>query len=152
MNHQDDILLKPTMVFAFIKTLPLLLLSLTFLFLAWKLSPYFIVFAIAVTGVAWYRMLFLRNCEYRIGLEYIQITTGIFFRRVDQVEMFRIKDYVITRSLLLQLFRLMDVMLKSTDSETPIVWLRGIPLSDVIETIRKRVQEARKSNKIVELN
>lgn len=152
MNHQDDILLKPTMVFAFIKTLPLLLLSLTFLFLAWKLSPYFIVFAIAVTGIAWYRMLFLRNCEYRIGLEYIQITTGIFFKRVDQVEMFRIKDYVITRSLLLQLFRLMDVMLISTDSETPIVWLRGIPLSDIIETIRERVQEARKSNKIVELN
>ncbi|UOE52596.1 PH domain-containing protein [Mucilaginibacter sp. SMC90] len=152
MTHQDDILLKPAMAFAFLKTLPLVTLGLTFLFLAWQLSPYFVVFAIATTGIAWYRVLFLRSCEYRIGREYIQITTGIFFKRIDQVEMYRIKDYVITRSLLLQLFRLMDVILKSTDSETPVVWLRGIPLSDIIETIRERVQEARKVNKIVELN
>jgi hypothetical protein len=46
----------------------------------------------------------------------------------------------------------MDVTLKSTDPENPVIWLRGIPLSDIIETIRERVQEARKINKIVELN
>jgi uncharacterized membrane protein YdbT with pleckstrin-like domain len=152
MTHQDDILLKPSVLFAFLKILPLLALALTFVFLAWKLSPNFIVFGIGVAGFAWYRVLFLRNCQYLIGLEYVQITRGIFFKRIDQVEMYRIKDYVVTRSLLLQLFRLMDVMLKSTDSETPVIWLRGIPSSDIIETIRDRVQEARKVNRIVELN
>ncbi|SHM92431.1 PH domain-containing protein [Mucilaginibacter sp. OK098] len=152
MTHQDDIMLKPSVIFSFIKVLPLLALALTFLFLAWKLSPYFIVFGIAVTGFAWYRVLFLRNCIYLIGKEYIKISRGIFFKRIDQVEMYRVKDYIVTQSFVLQIFRLMDVTLKSTDPENPVIWLRGIPLSDLIETIRERVQEARKINKIIELN
>ncbi|RYF99681.1 MAG: hypothetical protein EOO07_36435 [Chitinophagaceae bacterium] len=152
MKHQDDILLKPSVLFAFLKALPLLTLALTFLFLSWKLSPYFIVFGIAVAGFAWYRILFLRNCEYLIGKEYIKLSRGIFFKRIDQIEMFRVKDYIITQSFVLQIFRLMDVTLKSTDPENPVIWLRGIPLSDIIETIRERVQDARKENKIVELN
>jgi uncharacterized membrane protein YdbT with pleckstrin-like domain len=152
MTHQDDILLKPSVIFAFIKVLPLLTLALTFLFLAWKLSPYFIVFGIAVAGFAWYRILFLRSWEYLIGKEYIKISSGIFFKRIDQVEMYRVKDYIVTQSFILQIFRIMDVTLKSTDPENPVIWLRGIPLSDIIETIRERVQEARKINKIIELN
>lgn len=152
MTHQNDILLKPSVIFAFIKVLPLIALALTFLFLAWKLSPYFIVFGIIVTGFAWYRIIFLRNCEYLIAEEYVRISRGIFFRRIDQVEMYRIKDYVITRPFILQVFRLMEVTLKSTDPENPVIWLRGIPLSDIIETIRERVQKARMTNKIYELN
>lgn len=152
MTHRDDILLKPSMLFAFLKILPLLALTLTFLFLAWKLSPYFIAFGISAAGFAWYRVLFLRNCEYLICKEYIRISRGIFFKRIDQVEMYRVKDYIITQSFVLQIFRLMDVTLKSTDPENPVIWFRGIPLSDIIETIRERVQEARKENKIVELN
>jgi hypothetical protein len=52
----------------------------------------------------------------------------------------------------LQAFRLMDLTLKSTDGENPVIWLRGIPESDITDTIRDRVQEARKHNKIYELN
>ncbi|SEN02406.1 PH domain-containing protein [Mucilaginibacter gossypiicola] len=152
MTHQDDIKLKPSVIFAFIKVLPLLALALTFLFLAWQLSAYFIVFSLAFTGLAWYRVLYLRNYEYLIGKEYIRISRGIFFKRIDQVEMYRIKDYIITQSFILQIFRLMDVTLKSTDIENPVIQLRGISLSDIIETIRERVQDARKINKIIELN
>jgi len=129
-----------------------MVLAFTFLFLAWKLSPYFIIFGITVTGFAWYRVLFLRNCKYLIAKEYIKISKGIFFKRTDQVEMYRVKDYIVTQSFVLQIFRLMDVTLKSTDPENPVIRMRGIPLSDIIETIRERVQEARKINKIIELN
>lgn len=152
MTHQDDIRIKPSVLFAFLKILPLLALALTFLFLACRLSPYFIVFGITVSGFAWYRVLFLRNCEYFIGKEYIRISRGIFFKRIDQVEMYRVKDYIITQSLVLQIFCLMDVTLKSTDPENPVIWMRGIPLSDIIEIIRERVQEARHVNNIVELS
>src|SRR5438874_1000028 len=115
MTHQDDILLKPSVLFAFLKIWPLLALVLTFLFLAWKLSPYFIVLGIAVAGFACYQVLFLRNCEYLIGKEYIRICRGIFYKRIDHVEMYRVKDYIVTQSIVLQIFRLMDVTLKTTD-------------------------------------
>jgi hypothetical protein len=66
--------------------------------------------------------------------------------------MYRIKDYVMMQPLSLRLFRLMDLLLKSTDPENPMIWLRGIPESGIIDTIRDRVQEARKHNQIYEVN
>lgn len=152
MTHQNDILLKPSVIFSFLKVMPLLLLALIFLFLSWRLSPYFISFGIIVAGTAWYRMLSMRSCEYFISLEYIRISRGIFFKRIDQVELYRVKDYIVTQSFVLQIFGLMNVTLKSTDPENPVISFMGVPYSDLIETIRERVQEARKVNQIVELN
>ena len=140
------------MSFAFLKILPLILLSLVFLLLAWYLSPYFVLFSFAVLGAAWYRLLYIRSYTYLITAEVLRVTRGIFFKRTDQLEMFRIKDYIITQSFLLQLFRLMTLTLKSTDPENPVISLVGIPESDIINTIRDHVQEARKDNHIYEIN
>lgn len=148
----NEITLRPAVIFAFLKTLPLIGLGIAFLLLAWWLSPLFLFFSLALIGMAWYRFIFIRNCRYIISREVIRISRGIFFKRTDQLEMFRIKDYIITQSFLLQMFRLMDVTLKSTDPENPVIWLRGIPESDIIDTIRDHVQDARQHNRIYEIN
>ena len=152
MIPDHEILLKPAVLFAFLKTFPILLIAIIFLLLAWWLSPLFIFFSLAVIAMGWYRFLYIRNSRYVITPEVIRISRGIFFKRTDQVELFRVKDYIVTQPFLLQLFRLMDVTLKSTDPENPIIWLRGIPESDIIDTIRERVQETRQHNKIFEIN
>ena len=87
----NEILLKPAVTFAFLKTFPLILLASALLLLAWWLSPYFIFFSLAATAMAWYRFLFIRNSRYLVNSEMIRISRGIFFKRTDQVEMFRIK-------------------------------------------------------------
>jgi uncharacterized membrane protein YdbT with pleckstrin-like domain len=148
----NELNLKPAVLFAFIKTFPLLLTGVMFLWLAWWLSPYFLFFSLGVIGFAWYRFLYIRNSRYTITPEVIRISRGIFFRRTDQLEMYRIKDYIITQPFMLQLFHLMDLTLKSTDPENPVIWLRGIPESDIIDTIRNHVQEARQHNRIYEIN
>lgn len=152
MNTDHEILLKPAVLFAFLKTFPILLLAVLFLLLAWWLSPSFIFFSLAVMAVGFYRFHYIRNSRYVITPEVIRISRGILFKRTDQVELFRVKDYIVTRPFLLQLFRLMDVTLKSTDPENPVIWLRGIPESDIIDTLRERVQKTRKDNKIFEIN
>jgi uncharacterized membrane protein YdbT with pleckstrin-like domain len=101
---------------------------------------------------AWYRYLFIRRSLYTITPEIIRISRGIFFRRTDQVELWRIKDYVITQSFLLQVFGLMDLTLKGTDPENPVIWLRGIPRSDLVDILRQRVNDARQHNRLYELN
>ena len=152
MSNNNDILLKPAIAFAFLKTVPMILLALTFLLLAWWLSPYFILFSLVVCGFAWYRLLYIRSFQYLITNEYIRLTRGIFFKRIDQLEMFRVKDYIITQSFILQLFKLMYLTLKSTDPENPIIQFQGIPESAITDTIRDRVLAARKNNNIYELN
>ncbi|SDH30196.1 PH domain-containing protein [Mucilaginibacter gossypii] len=152
MTHSDDIVIRPAFIFAFLKALPLTLLALTFLLLAWWLSPYFILFSLVVCIAAWYRLLYIRSYQYLITAEYIRFTRGIFFKRVDQLEMFRIKDYIITQSFILQILKLMDLTLKSTDPENSVIQLPGIPESTITDTIRDRVQQARHNNSIYELN
>lgn len=152
MTQNDDILLKPAMVFAFLKALPRILLAITFLLLAWWLSPYLILFSLAVCAAAWYRFLYIRSFQYLVTEQYIRLTRGIFFKRVDQVEMFRVKDYIITQSFILQVFKLMYLTLKSTDPENPVIQFQGIPESNITDTIRERVLSARKNNNIYELN
>ena len=148
----NEITLRPAMIFAFLKTVPLILLAIIFLLLAWWLSPFFLFFSFSIIGFAWYRFLYIRNCQYIITLEVIRISRGIFFKRIDQVELYRVKDYIITQPFMLQLFHLMYLTLKSTDPENPVIWLRGIPESDIIDTIRDHVQEARQHNRIYEIN
>jgi hypothetical protein len=46
----------------------------------------------------------------------------------------------------------MDLHLKTTDPENPEVWLRGIPLSDLVEQLRERVLQTRQHNRIYEIN
>ncbi|MES2111889.1 MAG: hypothetical protein V4577_24240 [Bacteroidota bacterium] len=46
----------------------------------------------------------------------------------------------------------MDLHLKTTDPENPIIWLRGIRQSDIVDIIRERVLETRQHNRIFEVN
>ncbi|MFC0513163.1 PH domain-containing protein [Mucilaginibacter angelicae] len=152
MIKNNEILLRPAMSFAFLKILPLIFLSLTFLLLAWFLSPYFLLFSFAVAATACYRLVYIRSCSYLITPGEIKTGSGIFFRRTDYTEMYRIRDYIVTRPFLLQVFGLMNVTLRSTDAENPLLLLSGIPASELIETIREYVREARKNNNIYEIN
>ena len=150
--QNNEIILKPAIIFAFLKTLPLVGLGLVFLSFAWWLSPLFLFFSLGLIGMAWYRFIFIRTCLYVVTSEVIRIRRGIFFKRTDQVELYRLKDYIVTQPFLLQLFGLIDLTLKGTDPENPVIWLRGIPETDIVDTIRDRVQDARGHNRIYEIN
>jgi uncharacterized membrane protein YdbT with pleckstrin-like domain len=144
--------IRPAAVFAFIKVFPLLICAIAFVILAWRLWPVLIFLSLLSLVLAMYRYVYIRTIHYVITPEILRVRRGICFKRTDQVELYRVKDYIQTQSLLLQIFRLMDLCLKSTDRENPVIWLRGIPASDLVDMLRERVQQARGHNQIVELN
>lgn len=150
--HFPVIETRPAVLFAFFKICPFLLAALGMLWLAWHYFPGLLWVSAAVSTMALYRYIYIRRIRYTITAEYLQVGRGMFFRRLDTIELFRVKDYVLTQPLLLQLLRLMDLQLITTDPITPIVWLRGIPLSDLVEQLRERVLATRRYNRIYELN
>ncbi|BAU55645.1 PH domain-containing protein [Mucilaginibacter gotjawali] len=152
LNSPQAISLRPAAIFALIKVFPLIILTLGFLFLAWWIFPAFIWLSLITLGMTLYRLTYIRKINYLVTPEFVRISRGIFFRRTDQVELFRVKDYILTQSFLLQVFRLMDLELTSTDPVNPVIWLRGIPHSNLIDTIREHVQETRQHNRIYEIN
>lgn len=90
--------------------------------------------------------------RYLINPDVVRVSSGLFSTRLDSLEMYRVKDYVILQPLILRVFKLMILTLKTTDPENKRVTFTGIPVSDIIDTIRDHVQKARLDNKIVELN
>jgi len=132
--------------------LPTIICALAFAWLANSYFPGFMWFSLFTMIFGIYRYIAIRRVIYLVTPQYIRITKGLFFKQIDMVELFRIKDYAITEPLLFQVFKLMDVHLKTTDPGNPVLWLRGIPQSDIIDTIRERVLESRQHNRIYEIN
>ncbi|MBS1532759.1 MAG: PH domain-containing protein [Bacteroidetes bacterium] len=151
-TDEQGIWIRPAAIFALIKVFWLLLVAEALLLLAWRYLLPLIWISLFSVIFAGYRYLYIRRIRYIITDQYLQVRQGLFFKRTDTIELFRIKDYVLLQPLLLQLFRLMDVQLKTTDPENGEVWLRGIPRFDIIEILRERVLATRRNNRVYELN
>jgi len=151
-NSNTDIELKPSAIFAFLKITPFIICALLTLYIANRYFNELLWLSLLSMLCAIYRYIFIRRVIYLVTTEYIRVTKGIFFKQIDTVELFRVKDYIITEPFLLQIFKLMDLHLKTTDPENPIIWLRGIPQSDIIDIIRDRVLSTRQHNRIFEIN
>ena len=151
--ENKEIILRPSNLFAFGHAIPMLLLTLIFLLLAWWLSSLFYPFQRLPLWV-WHGtgFLLIRSRRYLVEPELIRIISGIVFKRTEQVELYRVKDYTMTQPFLHQLFGIMDLNLKRPTLPTPLFLFRGyLNLISWIR-IRERVQEARQHNKIVEIN
>jgi len=153
MNSSNTgIELKPSPIFAFLKITPLILCATAALYISNRYFIELLWLSLICMLFAIYRYIFIRRVIYLVTQEYIRVSKGIFFKQIDTVELFRVKDYIITEPFLLQVFQLMDLHLKTTDPENPVIWLRGISQSNIIDIIRERVLERRQHNRIFEIN
>jgi len=107
--------------------------------------------AVGFSAIGFYRFLNWLFVCYTLTEKTLQVSTGILFRRTDNLELFRVKDHVVTEPLLLRLFGLMHLELLTTDLTNPITVLRAIPRSDITEIIREGCS-AQAADKILELS
>lgn len=144
--------LRPSPMYALVKIFPLLCLSLFLLPIAYCFGSYLVIGALTLTLVAVYKYLRIYTIRYLISPEVLRIRNGIFFRRIDSMELFRIKDYMITQPFWMQLYGLMNFRLFTTDDTNREITLTGIPYSDLADNIRELVQQARLKNRIIEIS
>ena len=84
------------------------------------------VIALFLFLVLLYRFICLRRICYRVGNEQLVCERGLFCRRVDYMELYRIVDFQEHQSLLQQLCGLKTVVILSTDRNSPKLDLIGI--------------------------
>lgn len=143
---------SPSRIYGLLKVAPLLLLSIASVFLAIVFNPMIVFIGIISASVAWYKYLTILFIKYTLTTETLTVRTGIIARRFNNLELFRVKDYVVSQSMTERIFQLMTVTLITTDTTNPKATLDGIPLSNITETIRDLVQKARTHNRIFEIN
>jgi len=83
-----------------------------------------------------------RSTSYRITTQRVVVETGLFSKRLDQIDLYRIHDYVVERPFGQRLMGTGNLVLSTQDRTTPAVKLAGLS-TDVVklyEQLRKATE------------
>jgi membrane protein YdbS with pleckstrin-like domain len=92
-----------------------------------------------------FRTLYLRwSVRYRLTSQRLFIDRGILSRTTDQLELIRVDDISVRRSIIDRMVGLGNVIIRSTDASDPELVMRGIEKADdVAEHIRTHMRRLR---------
>lgn len=91
-----------------------------------------------------YQWLQVRATSYRLTSQRIIVRSGVLSRKVEEVELFRIRDLELHASLLERPFGVATLSLHSTDRTAPTLALEGIADAEAVkEAMRTRIRVLR---------
>ncbi len=94
--------------------------------------------------VAFWRWLTLRCTSYVLTSERLRITTGVFSRRSEELELYRVKDLTVEQPFLQRLFGLGRLVLHTSDRTNPTLVLPGMRDPEQLrDPVRGRVEPLR---------
>jgi uncharacterized membrane protein YdbT with pleckstrin-like domain len=109
-----------------------------------------LVIPLGMWGVRWW---LTRTTLYELTTQRLRKSSGILNRKVDELELFRVKDYTMEQPFLLRIFGLGNLVLVTSDATTPTVGIRAIPeVQDVREKLRNAVQAERDRKRVREMD
>lgn len=104
------------------------------------------VLAIVTLGIlALWFFVRARSVRYRITSQRVIVETGLLGKRLDQIDLYRIHDYVVERPLGQRIAGTGNLVLQTVDRSTPSIRLAGLAV-DVVALYEKlrRATEAEK--------
>ncbi len=107
-----------------------------------------LLLAIVTLGLAlvvlWVRS---RSVRYRLTTQRVVFETGLLSKRMDQIDIYRINDYVVERPFSQRLLGTGNLVLEAMDRSTPTMRVDGIR-TDVValyESLRKATENERRA-------
>jgi uncharacterized membrane protein YdbT with pleckstrin-like domain len=94
-----------------------------------------------------------KTTRYELTSQRLRKSSGIFTRVVDELELFRVKDYSMEQPFFLRMVGLGNLKLVTSDATTPIVTIEAIPqVESVREKLRNAVQAERDRKRVRQLD
>jgi membrane protein YdbS with pleckstrin-like domain len=85
-----------------------------------------------------------RNHVIELTSQRLRITTGIFSKLTEDLELYRVRDITFQQPFLLRMFGCGNLTLTTSDSSTPTVTLEGIPgVMAIRDELRGAVEKCR---------
>jgi len=84
-------------------------------------------FLVVPVFYAIWRWIVTRCFRYNVSDQRIRITQGVFNKRTDSIELYRVKDVVLLQPLFLRLFGLGNVELRTSDKTSPLLTMNAVP-------------------------
>ncbi|MBL9176437.1 MAG: PH domain-containing protein [Verrucomicrobiaceae bacterium] len=110
--------------------------------------------ALIIPVLMWLVRWWVTKCTtYELTTQRLRIRAGILSRKVDELELFRVRDYSIEQPFLLRLVGLGNLTMVTSDATTPTVAMRAIPaVESVREKLRTAVQNERDRKRVRQLD
>ena len=112
---------------------------------AWALAGAAVI-PLAFALVRWIQT---RCRRFELTTERLIVSQGVFSRRTDEVELYRVKDYALVEPLSLRLFGLGNIVVTTTDDANLTVTLRAVPgVRTLRDQMRKHVELCRDRKRV----
>lgn len=109
-----------------------------------------LVVPLAMWVVRWW---VTKSTSYELTTQRLKISSGILNKRLDELELFRVKDYSMNQPLFLRMLGLGNLAMVTSDASTPVIAIRAIPnVEEVRELLRTAVQSERDRKRVRELD
>jgi uncharacterized membrane protein YdbT with pleckstrin-like domain len=103
--------------------------------------------------LAFWRYLTTRNHQIRVTNERIQITTGVLSKRMEEIELYRVKDTSLAQPFVQRLFGLANIHLTTSDPSTPHLLIGPIAEARAVrENLRGAVEKVRDRKRVREID
>ncbi len=108
--------------------------------LCWLIVPIFIAL------IKWWQ----NKCRiFEVTTQRIKITTGIFNKTTNELELYRVKDMTLVQPFWLRLYGLGNIVLMTHDVSSPVITLEAVPKPlELHEGLRNSVEECRTDKKV----
>jgi uncharacterized membrane protein YdbT with pleckstrin-like domain len=117
-----------------------------FVFPVWGLE------VVPVLYLIW-RWLLVRSQKFELTSERLRVTEGIFNQKIDEIELYRVKDIAMERPLWMRMTGLASVLLDTSDRSMPKLTLPAISNGvELREQLRKQVEEIRDKKRVREVD
>lgn len=103
----------------------------------------FVIAAVPLAIAAW-KWMVVATTEYELTTQRLRTRRGVFNKHLDELELYRVRDYKLEQPFFLRLFSLSTVILQTSDRSNPTLILKAVPRGDILrEEMRTYVEEAR---------
>lgn len=110
--------------------------------------------ALVIPLIMWLIRWWATKCTtYELTTQRLRIRAGILNKKVDELELFRVRDYSMEQPLMLRMVGLGNLTLVTSDATTPTVAMRAIPgVEAVREKLRNAVQNERDRKRVRQMD
>lgn len=110
------------------------------------------LFLLPIPIVMW-RYLVVHCVRYEITTERIRWKRGVLNRKLDETELYRVRDYSIRRPFYLLIFRLSTLRIDTQDVRQNVISMTGIHnAEDVLSVLREQVEASRARKNVRDLD
>jgi len=100
-------------------------------------------------GIAAWKWLELKCRVYEVTTERIKVSRGIFSRRTDEMELYRVKDLTLIEPFFFRLFGLGSVIMTTNDASTPTLTIHAVKrVKELREELRQAVEVCRDKKRV----